>query len=194
MTGRATMSISMKKQINNYFNRYAAFDEEEINEFYRHLKSKTYHDIPAGMFEKLRAFESFINESPIELHLLELIRLRVGQLNGCAYCVDMHYKELKHLGETELRLSSLSIWKEAPYFSEKERHVLAFTDKLTILNGDPVSDEVFNPLLSYFNKEEISYLTLAISHINTWNRLMKTFKFTPGNYQVNKEGTVAGIN
>jgi len=150
----------------------------------------TYQDIPKGMFEKLREFENYTNESPIEIQMLELIRLRVAQLNGCAYCVDMHHKELQHIGETDLRLSSLCVWQETPYFSEKERAVLVFTDSLTKLNGEPVSDEVFDPLLSFFNKEEIVYLTLAIAQINTWTRLMKTFTFTPGNYQVKRSNTV----
>ena len=146
----------------------------------------TYNDIPNGMFEKLREIENFINESPIENNLLDLIRLRVSQINGCAYCVDMHHKVLKHLGETELRLYSLCVWKETPYFIEQERVVLNFAEALTEINGKPITDEVYEPLTTFFNKEEISYLTLAISQINTWNRLMKTFNFTPGNYEVKK--------
>ena len=143
-----------------------------------------YQDIPKGMFENLMSTEDFINQSSLETRLLELIRLRVAQINGCAYCVDMHHKELKHLGETDLRLSSLCVWKEAPYFSKKEVAVLHLTDVLTKLNQDPLAEEVFNALAPHFNKKEICFLTLAISQINTWTRLMKTFKFKPGNYQV----------
>ena len=88
----------------------------------------TYSDIPEGMFDQLMQIEDFINKSGLEFPLLELMRLRVAQNNGCAYCVDMHYKELKNAGETELRLSSLCVWEETPYFSEKERAVLHFTD------------------------------------------------------------------
>ena len=138
------------------------------------------------MFGDLLKTEKYINESSLDMQLLELVRLRVSQINGCAYCVDMHHKELQHLGETDLRLSSLCVWEETPYFSEKERGVLAFTDQLTQKGREQIGDQMFNALLNYFNKEEISYLTLAICQINTWTRLMKTFKFTPGKYEVKK--------
>ena len=146
----------------------------------------TYQDIPNGMFENLRTIEDSIINSTLDRKLIETIRLRTAQLNGCAYCVDMHYKELKHFGETELRLSSLSVWEEAPYFSQKERLVLAFCDSLTRLKSSPISQELFNDLSSHFSKEEICYLTLTISQSNTWNRLMKTFGFTPGHYKVSE--------
>lgn len=144
----------------------------------------SYNDIPKGMFEKLRELENFIDNSPLDMQLLELIRLRVAQENGCAYCVDMHHKELKHLNESDLRLSSVCVWEEAPYFSEKERAVLAFTDALTRLNKTPLPGDIYNPLVNFFTKEEICFLTLAVSQINTWTKLMKTFLFVPGNYKV----------
>ena len=146
----------------------------------------TYQDIPNGMFENLRTIEDSITNSTLDRKLIEMIRLRTAQMNGCAYCVDMHYKELKHFGETELRLSSLCVWEETPYFSEKERLVLSFTDTLTKLKSSPISKELFNNLSSLFSKEEICYLTLTISQSNTWNRLMKTFEFTPGNYKISE--------
>ncbi|WP_298513559.1 carboxymuconolactone decarboxylase family protein [uncultured Kordia sp.] len=142
----------------------------------------SYADIPKGMFEHLQKIEVYIKESSIENQLLELIKLRVSQKNGCAYCVDMHHKELKKLGETELRLSSLCVWEETPYFTEKERTALAFADALTKLRRTPFPDEVYNPLLKFFTKEEICILSLVITQINSWNRLMKVFLFTPGNY------------
>ncbi|MGH1386491.1 carboxymuconolactone decarboxylase family protein [Kordia sp.] len=142
----------------------------------------SYGDIPKGMFEHLQKIEVYIKESSIDNQLLELIKLRVSQKNGCAYCVDMHHKELKKTGETELRLSSLCVWEETPYFSEKERTVLTFADTLTKLQRTPIPDAVYNSLLQFFDKKEICILTLAITQINTWNRLMKTFLFTPGNY------------
>lgn len=143
-------------------------------------------DIPKGMFEKLMEVENLISESQIESELLELIRLRVAQINGCAYCVDMHHKELKHLGETDLRLSSLCVWQETPYFSEKERAVLFFSENLTQIIGNTITDEMIGVLSNFFSKQQIAYLSLAVSQINTWTRLMKTFQFTPGNYQVKK--------
>jgi len=146
----------------------------------------TYQDIPNGMFENLRIIEDSIINSTLDRKLIEMIRLRTAQMNGCAYCVDMHYKELKHFGETELRLSSLCVWEETPYFSEKERLVLSFTGILTKLKSSPISQELFDNLSSHFSKEEICYLTLTISQSNTWNRLMKTFEFIPGNYKVSQ--------
>jgi len=143
-----------------------------------------YQDIPKGMFETLKNVEEFIDTSELDFKLLEIIRLRVAQLNGCAYCVDMHYKELKNIQESDLRLSLICVWHEAHCFSEKERAVLAFTDALTKLSGKPISDEIYAPLLSFFSKAEICILTLTISQINTWTLLMKTFQFVPGNYKV----------
>ncbi len=146
----------------------------------------SYQDTPKNMFEKLMVVEDYLNGSPLEMSLLELIRLRTAQLNNCAYCVDMHYKELKHLGESELRLSSLCVWSETPYFSDKERKALELTEILTRDSQSTISDEYFETLLSQFSKEEICYLTIAISHLSTWAKLMKTLKFTPGKYEVKK--------
>ncbi|BDS11315.1 carboxymuconolactone decarboxylase family protein [Aureispira anguillae] len=144
----------------------------------------SYQDIPKGMFENLRTIEDYITHSKIDYQLLELIKLRLSQINKCAYCVDMHYKELKHTGETELRLSSLCVWKETPFFSERERVVLQFVEELSNLSTKELSEATYESLLLYFNKAEISYLTLAIGQINTWNTLMKVFRFEPGHYQV----------
>jgi len=144
----------------------------------------TYQDIPNGMFENLRTIEYSIINSTLDRKLIEMIRLRTAQMNGCAYCVDMHHKELKHLGESDLRLSSLCVWEETPYFSDMERAALYFTDVVTKLARKPIPDNIYNPLLSFFSKEEICFLTLTISQSNTWNRLMKVFEFTPGNYKV----------
>lgn len=143
----------------------------------------TYQDLPKDFFTQLRLTEDQVDQSGLDLSLLELLRVRVAQINGCAYCVDMHHKELKHLGETDLRLSSICVWEEAPYFSKKEKAVLHFAETLTQLNTSPLSEKIFNELDSYFTKSEIAHLSLAISQINTWTRLMKVFLFQPGKYQ-----------
>lgn len=144
----------------------------------------SYNAIPQGMFDKLLAIEDFIHNSSLDIKLLELMRTRLSQLNGCAYCVDMHHKLLKHEGETDLRLSSICVWYATPYFTKKEIAVLHFTEALTTSGETPISDHTFNSLLEFFSKDEICFLTLAISQINTWNRLMKTFEFTPGGYEI----------
>ncbi len=96
----------------------------------------------------------------------------------------MHYKELKHTGETELRMSTLSVWNETSVFTEKEKTVLLFTEALTEISKKEVSTEIFNSLTKFFTTEEICNLTFAISQLNTWTRLVRTFKFKAGNYQV----------
>lgn len=148
----------------------------------------SYKDVPTEIFTKLRAIEDYLDNSTIERKLRELICLRISQINGCAYCVDMHHKELKSTGETELRISSLVVWHETPYFTPKERATLAYAEALT---GDiyaAIEDDIYNTLDTFYSTEEISNITLIISQINTWNRLMKAFQFTPGIYKV--AGTV----
>lgn len=144
----------------------------------------TFNQIPKGMVEKLMGIENYIKDSTLDLKLLELMRLRVAQINKCAYCIDMHYKELKHTGETELRMSTISVWNETSFFSKKEKTVLKFTEVLTEVSKNNITDEVFESLKEFFNTEEICNLTLAISQLNTWTRLVKTFKFQAGNYKV----------
>lgn len=146
----------------------------------------SYPEVPSEIFEKLGAIEDYLENSTIGMPLLELLRLRISQINGCAYCVDMHYKELKHTNKTELRLSSLCVWRETPYFSEKESAVLQVAEKLTKLNEESISESDFKTLLKHFSKAEICNLILAISQINTWNRLMIAFQFTPGNYEISQ--------
>ncbi len=152
------------------------------------MRRISYQDVPSAMFEKLRDLETFIAQSSLSEQLLELMRLRVSQLNLCAYCVDMHHKELKHLGESDLRLSMLCVWRETSLFSEKEQVVLTFAETLSKGTRKNLPDAVYDPLTSFFSKEEICYLTLAVAQINTWNKLMKTFQFESGKYQV--EGAV----
>ena len=146
----------------------------------------TFSQIPKGMVESLMAIENYIKQSTLDLQLLELMRLRIAQINKCAYCIDMHYKELKHTGETELRMSTVSVWKETSFFTEKEKAVLQFTESLTETSEKDISNEVFDSLTKFFDTEEICNLTLAISQLNTWTRLVRTFKFTAGNYIVEK--------
>ena len=145
-----------------------------------------YKDIPVGMFEKLMDVEALVNDSSLQLKLLEMVRLRVAQLNACAYCVDMHHKELQHLGESDLRLYSLNVWKETDYYTAQEHVVLEFTEKFTRLGEEGISDALFIALSEHFDKKEIALLSLAIAQINTWTRLMRTFRFKPGLYQVNQ--------
>ena len=147
----------------------------------------SYNELPKGMFDSVMTVENYINNSSINIQLLELIRYRASILNGCAYCVDMHTKELKHIGESDTRIHAIGIWKSTPYFTEKEQAVLAFSDAITKTNSAPLDEKLFTNLTKHYSKEEISHITLAIAQINTWNRLMKSFEFIPGNYQIEKK-------
>jgi AhpD family alkylhydroperoxidase len=142
--------------------------------------------IPKKMMENMVSIENYINNSSLGFQLLELLRLRVAQINKCAYCIDMHYKELKHAGETELRIATLSAWEETSFFSEKEKVVLLFAEALTKISENDISEEIYNKLTSFFTTNEICNLALAISQINTWTRLMRTFQSISGNYEVTK--------
>ncbi|WP_196887683.1 carboxymuconolactone decarboxylase family protein [Aureivirga sp. CE67] len=142
----------------------------------------TFNDIPKGMFEHLRNIEDFSNSFTLPFSLLELIRLRVSQINACAYCVDMHHKELKAAGESELRLATLVVWEEMDVFTDQEKTTLAFAEKVTRVEKIPNS--LFEKLENFYSKEEIAMLSLVVTQINTWNRLMRTFEFKAGEYEV----------
>jgi AhpD family alkylhydroperoxidase len=142
----------------------------------------TFERIPKGMVESLIKTENYIKETSLEFGLLELIRLRVSQINKCAYCIDMHYKELKQSGETELRLSTLSVWQETPFFTEKEKATLLFAESLTIINQSEITDAMYKSLNSFYDDETICNLILVVAQINSWNRIVRTLKFIPGNY------------
>ncbi|WP_411031479.1 carboxymuconolactone decarboxylase family protein [Spongiimicrobium sp. 3-5] len=143
-----------------------------------------YAELPEGLFTPLREIEDYLKKSELDTNLMELIRLRVSQLNGCAYCLDMHYKELKHHGETDLRISLISAWEETDHFNDKEKAALHYAEALTRIDHHPLSETTFNSVESHFNKTELALLSLTITQINTWNRLMKAFGFVAGNYVV----------
>lgn len=140
--------------------------------------------VPSGIFGAMGQAEEYLKGISIDYKLLELMRIRVSQINGCAYCVDMHYKEAMASGEDLQRLYSVSCWKEAPYYSEKERSVLNWAEKVTLISQGPEMDKAFEELQKHFSNDEIANLTLAISTINTWNRLVISFGFEAGHYQV----------
>ena len=128
---------------------------------------------------------AYIKKSTIERSLLELVNFRVSQLNGCGFCIDMHTKDARSMGETEQRLIGLSCWREAPYYSDRERAGLAWTEAVTKCH---VSDELYGDVQEYFSEQELIDLTLAISTVATWNRLNIAFATTPGTYSVGQFG------
>jgi AhpD family alkylhydroperoxidase len=150
----------------------------------------TFNDAP-GVYKVLLAGKEYLEKSGIDEKLLALINFRVSQINSCAYCLDMHYKEAIHAGERPERLVSVSAWRETPYFSPKEQAVLTFAEHLTHMPPETSSHHIHDELSVHFTKEEIGYLTLAVIQINSWNRLVRSFGPVPGKYKAgNKKAAV----
>src|SRR3954463_16616335 len=114
---------------------------------------------------------AFLRTCGLEHSLLELVKMRASQINGCAYCLDMHSKDARAAGETEQRLYVLNAWREAPFYSDRERAALAWTDAVTLVAETAIPDEVFDEVRPHFSDKELVDLTLAIGTINTWNRV-----------------------
>jgi AhpD family alkylhydroperoxidase len=127
---------------------------------------------------------AFVHRCGLEHTLLELIKLRASQINGCAHCIDMHTKELRAAGETEQRLYLLDAWEESPFYSERERAALAWTGALTLIADGHVPDAVYAQARAQFSEEELANLSLAIIAINGANRLNIAFRTVPGSYRV----------
>lgn len=143
-----------------------------------------YQIAPNG-YQAVAALQKYVDSSGLERSLLELVRLRASQINGCAYCLDMHTKDARALGESEQRLYLLSAWRESPFYTERERAALEWTEAVTLVSESRVLDGVFERAKAQFQPEELVNLTLAIAVINTWNRLSIAFRAVPGSYQPN---------
>lgn len=133
-------------------------------------------------YKALAAVESYAANSSVEKPLVELIKLRVSQINGCAYCIDMHWKDMRAAGETEQRLYGLDAWEESPYYTSRERAALEWAEAVTTLGHERVSDRVYDVARSQFNERELVDLTMAIVSINSWNRFGIAFRAEAGAY------------
>lgn len=129
------------------------------------------------------ALEKYVHGSVLERPLYELVKTRASQINGCAFCLDMHTKDARKAGETEQRLYALSAWRETPFYTERERVALAWTEALTLISENDVSDELYENVSKHFSEGERVALTMAIIAINGWNRLAISFRTVPGSYQ-----------
>ncbi len=130
------------------------------------------------------SLEAYLHHhSGLETKLLDLVRLRASQINGCAYCIDMHSKDLRAAGETEQRLYELDAWRETPFYTDRERAALEWTEAVTLVSETHVPDEVYERVRQHFNEDELVNLTLAVAAINVWNRLAISFRSVPGTYQ-----------
>lgn len=138
--------------------------------------------VPAA-YRAMLALESYVHEAGLESSLLELVKMRASQINGCAYCLDMHSKDARAAGETEQRLYVLNAWREAPFYTERERTALAWTEAVTLVNESHVPEDVYQQARAHFSEEELVNLTIAIVAINGWNRLEVAFRGIPGRYR-----------
>ena len=139
----------------------------------------------------MNGLERAVRASSIEPALLELIKLRASQINGCAYCVDMHTKDARIKGETEQRLYALTVWQETPFYTERERAALLWTESLTLISETHVPDDVYNEVRKQFGEKEIVDLTLAVVLINSWNRFGISFRDVPGSYEPKPQAVAA---
>jgi AhpD family alkylhydroperoxidase len=139
-------------------------------------------------YKAMFGLEAYVRRSGLEQSLLELVKTRASQINGCAYCLDMHTKDARAHGESEQRLYGLSAWREAPYYSDRERAALAWTEAVTLVAEGHVPDAVYEEARQHFTEEELVNLTLAVVAINGWNRLAISFRAAAGTYQPASNG------
>jgi AhpD family alkylhydroperoxidase len=149
-----------------------------------------YARVAPGSVHAMNGLQRYTQDSGLEHSLLELVKLRASQLNGCAYCLDMHSKDARAAGETEQRIYVLSAWREAPFYTPRERAALAWTEAVTLIPGG-VSEELKADVRKHFTDKELVDLTMAIITINGWNRLSIALGADVGSYQPRPPGNPA---
>ena len=137
------------------------------------------------------AIERYLANSGIDPKLLHLLKLRASQINGCAYCIDMHSKDARAAGETEQRLYELNAWRETPFYTDRERAALEWTESLTLISQTHAPDDVYERVRARFSEKEIVDLTYAVAMINTWNRLAIAVRAVLGTYEPPKKTATA---
>lgn len=153
-----------------------------------------YSKAAPGSVQAMYKLEKFVEDSGLERSLLELVKIRVSQINGCAFCIDMHTKDARALGETEQRIYALNAWRETPFFTDRERAGLAWAEVITLISQTHASDEEFAAARTQFSEAELAKLTMAIITINGWNRLAIAFREVPGLYQSNLQNKAVNSN
>ena len=142
-----------------------------------------YLKLAPAAYKALGSLEVYLHKSGLDSRLLHMVKLRASQINGCAFCIDMHWKDAKAAGETEQRLYGLDAWEESPYYTDRERAALAWTDSLTLIREGHAPDEVYEKVREQFEEKELVDLTWAIAAINAWNRMAIGMRSAPGLYQ-----------
>ncbi|MET0892955.1 MAG: carboxymuconolactone decarboxylase family protein [Pseudoxanthomonas sp.] len=137
-----------------------------------------------GGYKAMMAVEAYLHESGLEKNLMHMVKLRASQINGCAYCIDMHWKDARAGGESEQRLYGLGAWREAGYYSDRERAALEWTEALTNISDGHVPDAVYDLVHPQFTDKELADLSWAIAAINAWNRVAIAFRSEAGSYRV----------
>ncbi len=150
-----------------------------------------YDKVAPGAMKAMAALDQYNKHSGLEPSLRELVKVRASQLNGCAYCIDMHTKDARAAGESEQRLYALDAWRETPFYSERERAALALTEAVTLVAEGHVPDEVYEQARQQFSDEELVNLIMTIITINAWNRFGITFRDVPGTYQPKRPVSLA---
>lgn len=151
---------------------------------YDEMKARlNYSEVAPKAIKGMLELEKYVYGSGLERPLYELVKTRASQINGCAYCIDMHTKDARKAGETEQRLYALNAWRETPFYTERERAALAWTEALTLISENDVPESLYKATREYFNEVEIVALTMAIIAINGWNRLAISFRTVPGTYE-----------
>ena len=143
------------------------------------MKRLDYLKIAPDAVKALLTMEHYVNNSAIEKPLLNLIKLRASQINGCAYCVNLHANEAKKDGESDRRINTLVVWKESPFFTDRERAALAWTEAVTLVATSGVHENLYKETLNYFSEKELVDLSMAIVTINSWNRMAVSFSREP---------------
>jgi AhpD family alkylhydroperoxidase len=138
--------------------------------------------VAPGVLQAMLGLERQVRQAGLDHGLLDLVRMRASQINGCAYCLDMHSKDARASGETEQRLYGLDAWRETPYYSARERAALEWTEALTLVSESHVPDDVYERVRAQFPENELVHLTLAVVAINGWNRFNVAARTVPGNY------------
>lgn len=142
-----------------------------------------YARVAPGVYGAMDPLDQYLQSCGLEESLLHLVRLRASQLNGCAYCIDMHWKDLRAIGEPESRLYWLDSWRETSVYTERERAALEWAEGVTNVANGQVPDELYERVQPHFTEKELADLTLAVATINAWNRLSIAARLTPGTYQ-----------
>jgi AhpD family alkylhydroperoxidase len=142
-----------------------------------------YWKVAPGAFKAISSLEAYLQESGFDKPLLHMVKLRASQINGCAYCIDMHWKDARATGESEQRLYGLDAWREAPYYNDRERAALEWTEAMTNITDGHVPDAVYEAVRNHFSQKELVDLSWAVASINAWNRIAIAFRSEAGRYK-----------